>query len=262
MVRATEGANILIGRNTVPARIPTNVARSHPAQQKNPLSTVARRTLINQPRLVHKRRPAAGFRLASRACIEGFSRGKYQPENCAGAWGTGGAGRGDGNVARRRRPYPKLLRNFLVDLPRENPSIQARDAGANHRQRDAAYGPTEVDLSRCGAQPSTEDFFVEPDAISPHSWGCGRALVACDQNISPVSEVRTMGRIASHAEPRRMNGRDAAGPSPFEAPRAALRTAHLAPQGDGSKATACTLTAASVPRLVDPPDHRTPHEDK
>jgi hypothetical protein len=27
---------------------------------KNPLSTVARRTLMNQPRLVHKRRPAAG----------------------------------------------------------------------------------------------------------------------------------------------------------------------------------------------------------
>src|SRR6266571_4538417 len=26
--------------------------------------------------------------------------------------------------------------------------------------RDAAYGPTEVDSSRCGAQPSTEDFFV------------------------------------------------------------------------------------------------------
>ena len=34
---------------------------------KNPLSTVARRTLMNQPRLVHKRRPAAGFRFASRA---------------------------------------------------------------------------------------------------------------------------------------------------------------------------------------------------
>ncbi len=37
--------------------------------QKNPLSTVARRTLMNQPRLVHKRRPAIGFRSASRAWI-------------------------------------------------------------------------------------------------------------------------------------------------------------------------------------------------
>nr|GAJ31054.1 hypothetical protein BDOA9_0102270 [Bradyrhizobium sp. DOA9] len=29
-------------------------------EQKNPLSTIARRTLMNQPLLVHKRRPAAG----------------------------------------------------------------------------------------------------------------------------------------------------------------------------------------------------------
>src|SRR3954464_4942854 len=58
---------------------------------------------------------------------------------------------------------------WLIFATRES-LYQARDAGANHRQRDAAYGPTEVDSSRCGAQPSTEDFFVEPDAISPHSW--------------------------------------------------------------------------------------------
>jgi hypothetical protein len=36
-------------------------------QQKNPLSTVARRTLMNQPGLVHKRRPAADGSAASRA---------------------------------------------------------------------------------------------------------------------------------------------------------------------------------------------------
>ncbi|MDH6260667.1 hypothetical protein M2427_004606 [Bradyrhizobium sp. BR13661] len=47
--------------------IPTIVAGSHRSGKKNPLSTVARRILMNQPRLVHKRRPAAGLRSASRA---------------------------------------------------------------------------------------------------------------------------------------------------------------------------------------------------
>ena len=45
-----------------------------------------------------------------------------------------------------------------------------------------------------------------------------------------------MGRNASHGEPRRMNGQDAAGPSPFEACPAALsRRKARAPQGDGDR---------------------------
>jgi hypothetical protein len=42
-----------------------------------------------------------------------------------------------------------------------------------------------------------------------------------------------MGRSASHGEPRRMNGPEIAGPSPFEACSAALRAAERAPLGDG-----------------------------
>src|SRR6266702_236901 len=45
-----DGADILVEARETRAT-PTNVARSHRVNKKNPLSTVARRTLMNQPRL-------------------------------------------------------------------------------------------------------------------------------------------------------------------------------------------------------------------
>ncbi|MGC0323352.1 hypothetical protein ABIG06_003981 [Bradyrhizobium sp. USDA 326] len=57
---------------------------------------------------------------------------------------------------------PKLLRNFVVDICHARfPLSKHATQGEKHRPRDAAYGPTEVDSSRWGAQPSTEDFLSD-----------------------------------------------------------------------------------------------------
>jgi hypothetical protein len=55
-----------------------------------------------------------------------------------------------------------------------------------------------------------------------------------------------MGRDAPHGEPRRMYGRDAGGPSPFEARRTARCAAQLTPQGDGD---GLVMLDASTPSL-------------
>jgi hypothetical protein len=55
-----------------------------------------------------------------------------------------------------------------------------------------------------------------------------------------------MGRNAFHEEPRRMHGRDAAGPSPFEA-RSRCCAPRLAPQGDGDRHISIRSSIADTP---------------
>ena len=91
------------------------------------------------------------------------------------------------------------------------------------RPRDAAYGPTKVDSSRCGGWPSTEDFLSNRCDLATIVGASRGICLLRSRYSSRHPEVRDARRKAPCGEPRRMNAPDsAAGPSPFEACSAPL----------------------------------------
>ena len=102
---------------------------------------------------------------------------------------------------------------------------------AAHRRRDAALRPVQESVVWCESLSTSS---LRAQRLVRRSLGEGGSNPESLRGGSVHSFIlrcEACDATASLAEPRRMNGRDAAGPSPFEALHATRCVAWFAPQG-------------------------------